>query len=139
MDDWVILAPTRWKLRKAIQATNAVLAELQVEKHPEKTFIGRTARGFDFLGYWFSPSGLGIAQKSVERCMAKISRLYEQGASEKRIGEYLRHWWTWVRSGVEEVSEIRFDSWVINGGADTSLSWWGMSFRLLSIVTHCIG
>ncbi|WP_254564074.1 reverse transcriptase domain-containing protein [Oscillatoria sp. HE19RPO] len=63
MDDWVILAPTCWKLRQAIKAVNQVMADLRVEKPPDKTFIGRIWRGFDFLGDWFSPSGLGVAQK----------------------------------------------------------------------------
>ena len=61
MDDWVILSPTRWKLCKAIKAMNEVMNELKVLKHPDKTFIGRIVRGFDFLGYWFSPAGLAIA------------------------------------------------------------------------------
>jgi len=84
MDDWVILAPTRWKLRQAIKAVNQVMANLLVEKHPDKTFIGRISRGFDFLGYWFSPPGLGIARKTVGRCLEKISQLYEQGAPLRR-------------------------------------------------------
>jgi hypothetical protein len=37
MDDWVVLAPTRWKLRKAIKKANQVLEQLIVEKHPDKT------------------------------------------------------------------------------------------------------
>ena len=47
-DDWVILAPSRWKLCKAITLVNKTLAELQVEQHPDKTFLGRISRGFDF-------------------------------------------------------------------------------------------
>ncbi len=101
MDDWVILAPTRWKLRKAIKAVNQVMADLLVEKHPDKTFIGRISKGFDFLGYWFSPSGLEVAHKTVVRFLEKVSRLYEHGASVGRVGEYLRRWWGWVWSGVE--------------------------------------
>ncbi|NER35842.1 MAG: hypothetical protein F6J93_17950 [Oscillatoria sp. SIO1A7] len=31
MDDWVVLAPTRWKLRRAIRVVNRVLAELRGE------------------------------------------------------------------------------------------------------------
>lgn len=114
MDDWVILAPTRWKLRQAIKAVNQVMANLLVEKHPDKTFIGRISRGFDFLGYWFTPSGLGIALKTVERCLAKVSRLYEQGASVGRIGKYLGRWWQWVRSGVNGVLMVggRIFEWV---------------------------
>lgn len=103
MDDWVILAPTRWKLRKTIKAVNQEMADLRVEKHPDKTFIGRISRGFDFLGYWFAPSGLGVARKTVVRCLEKVSRLYEQGASVGRIGKYLGRWWQWVHDRVERV------------------------------------
>ena len=45
-------------------------------------------------------SHLGVAQKTVERMMAKVLRLYEQGADQVRIEAYLRRWWQWVRSGV---------------------------------------
>ncbi|NEP00900.1 MAG: reverse transcriptase [Symploca sp. SIO2E9] len=106
MDDWVVLAPTRWKLRAAIKAVNEVMEELLVEKHPDKTFIGRISRGFDFLGYRFFPDGLSVALQTVERCMAKVVRLYEQGASVVRIGLYLRRWWQWVRGGVLFVMPI---------------------------------
>jgi hypothetical protein len=100
MDDWVILAPTRWKLWGAVRAVQELMGELMLELHPDKTFIGRIARGFDFLGYWFTPEGLGIATKTVERFAERVSQLYEQGAGENRIGEYVRRWWRWVRSGV---------------------------------------
>ena len=42
------------------------------------TFIGRIARGFDFLGYWFTTEGLGIASKTVERFAERVSQLDEQ-------------------------------------------------------------
>jgi hypothetical protein len=100
MDDWVILAPTRWKLRGAVKAVQVLMGELKLVLHPDKTFIGRISRGFDFLGYWFTPQGLGIASKSVERFAERVSLLYEQGAGENRIEEYVRRWWRWVRSGV---------------------------------------
>jgi len=41
MDDWVILPPTRWKLRKAVVIMYKVLAALRVEQHPDKTFVGK--------------------------------------------------------------------------------------------------
>jgi retron-type reverse transcriptase len=50
MDDVWILAPTRWKLREAIRVLNQTFSELRLEKHPDKTFIGRIDKGFDFLG-----------------------------------------------------------------------------------------
>ncbi len=49
MDDIVVLAPSRWKLRRAVKAVNEVLGGLRLEKHPNKTFIGRIEKGFDFL------------------------------------------------------------------------------------------
>jgi len=45
------------------------------------------SRRFDFLGYRFAPSGLGVAQVTVKRFLTKVSRLYEQGATDSRIGE----------------------------------------------------
>lgn len=53
MDDWVVLAPTRWTLRRAVRAAQDVLAGLRVRQHPGKTFVGYVGRGFDFLGYRF--------------------------------------------------------------------------------------
>ncbi len=55
MDDWIVIAPTRWKLRKAVKQVNVVLDELLLEKHPDKTFIGKASKGFTFLGYLFTP------------------------------------------------------------------------------------
>ncbi|MGD1912116.1 MAG: reverse transcriptase domain-containing protein [Rivularia sp. (in: cyanobacteria)] len=100
MDDWVILAPTRWKLRKAIKAVNQEMNNLGVVKHPDKTFIGRITQGFDFLGYWFSNSGLAVAKKTIERMLDKVSRLYEQYADSNRVEIYVRRWWCWVITGV---------------------------------------
>ena len=55
MDDILILAPTRWKLRKAIRVLNQTFNELKLEKHPEKTLIGKVEGGFDFqIGDYFS-------------------------------------------------------------------------------------
>ena len=100
MDDFVLLAPTRWKLRRAIRLVNETLAELKLAQHPDKTFIGRTSRGFDFLGYQFTPSGLGVAAKTIERFAERLTRLYEQGADAVRIGSYVRHWRQWVTGGL---------------------------------------
>lgn len=49
----------------------------------------------------------------MERFVERVSRLYEQGADFVRIGEYVRHWWRWVRSGVSAL-------W-LNGGVILSL------------------
>jgi hypothetical protein len=103
MDDWVVLSPSRWKLRKAIKAANQVLEQLKVEKHPDKTFIGWVDRGFDFLGYHFTSragQGLEVAKKTIDNHVARITRLYEQGADVVRIGVYIRHWLRWLNASV---------------------------------------
>jgi hypothetical protein len=57
---------------------NQMLGALSLEKHPDKTFIGKIERGFDFLGYHFSPAGLKVAKKTIANFIEKASRLYEQ-------------------------------------------------------------
>ena len=76
MDDWVILAPTRWSLRRAIVAVNETLQKL---RHPNKTFIGRIARGFTFVGYWITGNGVsGVAPSTWERFQERVVRLYDR-------------------------------------------------------------
>ncbi len=101
MDDWVVLAATRWKLRAAVWCVNQTLAELKLRPHPDKTFVGRICRGFDFLGYRLAAAGIvGVAKATAENCVERMNQLYEQGADIVRIGDYVRRWWQWVRSGL---------------------------------------
>jgi hypothetical protein len=103
MDDILILAPTRWRLRRAVKAVNQTLGALSLEKHPDKTFIGRIERGFDFLGYHFSPAGLTLAKETVANFIEKASRLYEQKRSPAlaatALEMYVRRWVRWTTSG----------------------------------------
>lgn len=102
MDDWVILATSRWTLRAAVRLMNATLQELSLEQHPEKTFIGRLERGFDFLGYDFAASAdISASRRSVQRLAEKIAQLYEQGAGKPRLERYTRNWLRWLNGGVE--------------------------------------
>ena len=96
----------------------AELARLKVRQHPGKTFIGRIARGFDFLGYQFTPSGLGIARPTGKRFVGRARRFYEQGADWLRIDEYVRRWWKWVRAGIDSmIAENAWNSVVELSGA----------------------
>ncbi len=107
MDDILILAPTRWQLRGAVKVVNQTLGALNLEKHPDKTFIGRIERGFDFLGYHFSPAGLSVAEKTIENFIEKASRLYEQkrraGSTATALEMYVRRWLRWTTSGSVDV------------------------------------
>ncbi|MCP4343939.1 MAG: hypothetical protein GY795_00240 [Desulfobacterales bacterium] len=95
MDDILILTSARHELKRAIRIVSRTLADLQLAKHPDKTLIGRTERGFDFLGYHFSPEGLSLAEATLNRCAEHALRLYEQEPlcnREERLGEYIIRW-----------------------------------------------
>ena len=99
MDDWIVLAPTRWRLRRAISITNRVLECLKIRQHPDKTFIGRIAATFTFLGFTFSESGIvSVAIATMAKFVARCHRLYERNAPQRRVGDYRRRWLSWVRS-----------------------------------------
>ncbi len=104
LDDILVLSPTRWKLRKAVKGVNHVLGSLNLEKHPDKTFIGRIERGFDFLGYHFRPHRLSVAAKTIENIVARAIRLYEQEPGEAcasaRLGLYVERWVRWAGAGM---------------------------------------
>jgi hypothetical protein len=115
MDDILLLAPSRWKLRRAVRSVNEELAMLGLEQHPDKTFIGCISRGFDFLGYRFGSNGLaGLAHQTIVNFEAKLTRLYEQkcGTSEKRIAilerdikKYTSRFSGWVYGGLTDVQD----------------------------------
>jgi len=106
MDDILVLAKTRWQLRRAVRVLNSTFAELKVSQHPEKTFIGRIERGFDFLGYHFSRRELAVAKATICKSVEKASRLYEQERKRldgpSRLGMYIRRWIAWARGGISD-------------------------------------
>lgn len=97
---------TRWQLRGAVKVVNQTLGALSREKHPDKTFIGRIERGFDFLGYHLSPAGLSVAKQTIANFIEKASRLYEQERSAvstvSPLEMYVRRWLRWARAGVAD-------------------------------------
>ena len=57
MDDFVIMAKTRWHFRKAIAEMHRVLERLCLRVHATKRFIGHTTPGFDFMAIVFIQAG----------------------------------------------------------------------------------
>ncbi|MEP1352872.1 MAG: reverse transcriptase/maturase family protein [Tateyamaria sp.] len=103
MDDILILAPTRWKVRKAMAVVRSMLTRLRLDIHPDKTFIGRIATGFDFLGYHFLGGMLSAAEQTVAKMTETAARLYEQkrrGQNSASLGQYLTRWNGWFRGGL---------------------------------------
>ena len=109
MDDIIILAKTRWQCRRAIKVVNTTLNEFKLEKAPDKTYIGRIEKGFDFLGYHFSREPLELANKTLNNFSSQWQRLYEQKkkASPKEdnaliLAAYWRRWCGWARGGLSQ-------------------------------------
>ena len=102
MVDFLILADTRRKLRKAIRSLNQTFDGLKLAKHPDNTAIRRGERGFDFLGYHCQPPGISLAAQTLANCASKALRLYEQEPPHtkvRRLGEYLSRWHRGAVSG----------------------------------------
>lgn len=96
MDDWLVFTNSRSVLRRLVKAMHRVMHRLQYKLAYNKTFIGRVARGFDFLGYRFTARGLiGLAQQTIQNFNQRIARLYEQHASCKRVALYITRWRLW--------------------------------------------
>jgi hypothetical protein len=125
IDDYVIFAPTRHKLRKAIKKMYAVLDDLKVKVHPKKRFIGTTRRGFDFLGYWLEPhKPLTPSQVSLSRLIERPRQLQERTARHGSR-QYVHRWSQWHHSGLR--------GWTARG---SNFQWvWGYVTKRLKIDT----
>lgn len=71
-DDFIIMARTRFLLRRAIARMHQVLTDLRLQVHPDKRFIGRAERGCDFLGFVLHP------HRHLEPSPVSIKRLCER-------------------------------------------------------------
>jgi hypothetical protein len=73
--------------------------------------IGRIERGFDFLGYHFSPTGLRVATQTIANFIEKASRLYEQERSAVLAAAvlemYVRRWFRWIWAGLGKHSWLK--------------------------------
>jgi len=114
MDDWALVLPKRHALRETLKQQYAVLHALRVQAHPDKTFIGKVAKGFAFLGFHCCPTGVRVSVAALSRRDKKLARLYEQGADKKRIARYLARWLGW--GGMWALSSAAAVSSVIDGG-----------------------
>ena len=107
MNDWIILTKTRWECRRLVKNMHVVMHMLKYKLAKDKTFIGRITKGFDFLGYYFNQNGLiGLASKTIRNFIEKTAKLYEQNASNDRIGRYINRLVSWSRIKFELVPII---------------------------------
>lgn len=94
MDDFLIFAPARHKLKAVLRTLYSVLDTLKLTVHPDKRYIGKTQKGGDFLGYRIHPGRkLRPARQSLNRLLERAHRLFEQGANEHRFRGYVWRWY----------------------------------------------
>ncbi|WP_149330560.1 reverse transcriptase domain-containing protein [Citrobacter braakii] len=78
MDDFIIITTTRHKLRRAVKILKQRLHEFGFVLHPDKTQLGRTQKGFDWMGLWFTDKGItAFAPRATEKHRLKLRQLYE--------------------------------------------------------------
>ncbi|MEB5889992.1 RNA-directed DNA polymerase [Enterobacter roggenkampii] len=105
MDDIVILATCRWHLRNAVKILKEWLRRYGFQIHPDKTFIGRICKGFDWMGAWISATGITqIAPRAMSNHHNVLLRLYERIRylpalqQQMRVEQYLIRWNRWAES-----------------------------------------
>ena len=104
MDDIVLLARTRWQLRRAIAALHEEIAPLGLHLHRVKRFIGRTAQGFDFLGYRIRAGArLRPSAEGLRRLRERARRLHEREGDRHRLRQYVLRWQRWHWGGLHGI------------------------------------
>jgi len=102
MDDIVLLARTRWQLRRAIAALHEEITPLGLRLHRVKRFIGRTTQGFDFLGYQIRAGArLRPSAEGLRRLRERARQLYEREGDWQRLRQYVLRWWRWHLGGLD--------------------------------------
>jgi RNA-directed DNA polymerase len=117
-DDFVVLTRTRQEAEDALAFVAEVLGTLRLSLHETKTRLTDVHEGFEFLGFRFRRSRLGIRAKSLDLFKDKIRTLTrrQQGRNVEAViadvNAFLRGWSGYF--GVAEVScTFRWlDSWI---------------------------
>lgn len=105
MDDILMMAKKRWHLKNGIRLVNQEFAALKLAKHPDKTFIGRTEKEFDFLGYRFcAGKEIAVSEKTQANFLKKAQEIGEKeppGTRKQRVDEYTLRWIRWAKAGLK--------------------------------------
>ncbi|WP_166793029.1 hypothetical protein [Budvicia aquatica] len=93
-------AKTRWQLRRAVRKLNQFFNQYGFRQHPDKTFIGPTRKGTDWMGYWLTDQGVqSVAPRALANHLTKLRRLYEQTRhlparqQQARVAGYIGRWY----------------------------------------------
>jgi hypothetical protein len=94
MDDWLFLTNDRKTLREAIRRMHRILERLGMRTHPDKTSMGNTARGVDWLGFRFLPGQVNLIPERLTKITTQYQQLLELSATKaQRYLVGVRSWW----------------------------------------------
>ncbi|HEX3827868.1 MAG TPA: group II intron maturase-specific domain-containing protein [Sporichthyaceae bacterium] len=132
-DDFVILCPTRERAEQARELAGAVLADLGLQLHPDKTGIVHLARGgqgFDFLGFhhqkvqsWRRRGRFHLQRWPSQRAMGVLRDKIRATTDRRQVGRpvsavvadlnlVLRGWAAYFRNGNSAGKFSTIDSYV---------------------------
>nr|WP_272662723.1 reverse transcriptase domain-containing protein [Providencia sp. PROV111] len=102
MDDFLFFTQTRWQLRRIVRRLQQFMTAWGFRLHPDKTFIGRVAKGFDWMGAWLTHQGItGVAPRALINHETRCQRLYERtwhwpkDRQARRVLNYQSLWKRW--------------------------------------------
>ncbi|MCT4737247.1 reverse transcriptase domain-containing protein [Raoultella ornithinolytica] len=127
MDDIIILAKSRWSLRRHTKRLKQWFSAEGFEAHPDKTQIGRIEKGFDWMGAWLTHEGVtDIAPRAKANHREKVRRLYERLARvplwrrkrarqqvNARVSTYRWRWKIWAGALLIVTGAARADGPVV--------------------------
>ena len=95
MDDLIVLTQTRHQLKKAVRCTHKIVQQLNLTLHPDKTYIGRIKKGFDYLGFHIKPPEVKLSLACLWRAVTKAWQLFEQTRDILRVQRYWLRFLQW--------------------------------------------
>lgn len=102
MDDIIIFTHTRSALRRVVKRCQMLFEQLKLKVSKAKTTIGKTSKGFSFLGYRFEPNRkVTVRPETVSKSLERVDRLLEQGRlTKERLEKHVKGFITWARGGL---------------------------------------
>jgi len=89
MDETIIIAKTRWRLRRLIGGVERHLKQLGLPSHPQKSLMGRLGHGcrthwISFLSYLITGSKVRLSSEALRRHHPMARQIYMQCKTRQR-------------------------------------------------------
>jgi hypothetical protein len=89
MDETIIIAKTRWRLRRLIGGVERHLKQLGLPSHPQKSLMGRLGHGcrthwISFLSYLITGSKVRLSSEALRRHHPMARKIYKQCKTRQR-------------------------------------------------------